>query len=61
MSSFEVGDRVYYSGPSVNSSWLDAFTATVIGVRQGLIDIKWDHGPYNYGHDPVDFSRRDSE
>lgn len=56
MTEFKRGDRVYYSGPVINESWSSEFLATVIDVREDRIDIKWDHGPSNSGHDADHFS-----
>lgn len=54
---FQVGDRVYAHSP-VNESWNPEYTATVTGVRGERIDVRWDHGPSNSGHDAADFALR---
>jgi hypothetical protein len=56
MHDFEVEDRVRYSGPVVNESWPDDRLGTVTGVTFSTIDIRWDGGGSNYGHDPRHFS-----
>lgn len=49
-TKFEVGDRVIYSGEVINECWDPDMKGTVIGVRTvQMIDIRWDHGPTNYG------------
>ena len=56
MTEFKKGDRVYYSGPVINESWSTDYVATVTGVYAGRIDVVWDHGPSNSGHDSSHFS-----
>lgn len=56
MSEFKKGDRVYYSGPVINESWSSEYVATVMNAYGDRIDVKWDHGPSNSGHDANYFS-----
>jgi hypothetical protein len=54
-----VGDRVYDPRP-LNENWKPEYTATVIAVHGQRIDIKWDHGPTNYGHEAKHFVLREA-
>lgn len=53
---FQVGDRVVYSGERINEGWDNAREGTVTAVHS-RIDVKWDNGAHNSGHDPASFTR----
>lgn len=55
MNHFRKDDRVKYTGPVINEPWDPEREGTVIGVSQ-RIDIKWDHGPLNYGQSAEGYS-----
>lgn len=49
-------DKVVWSGPVINPFWGN-WVGTIVNVdERGLIDIKWSHGPINYGCTPENYT-----
>lgn len=56
----KTGARVRYVGEQINEAWPAEKTGTVTRVApNGWIDIEWDGGGINYGHEPQHFAEGD--
>lgn len=61
MTPLEPGDKIIVSGEPRNPNWDRSRRGTVLAVRDDdLVDVRWDHGPYNYGLPAEDFVKVES-